>query len=104
LVAQDGFDPEAVDWSAFDVLFIGGTTSWKRAEAGGYAAIREGVRRGKPVHVGRVNGGPFLRKVAGAGANSADGTMLRFGPDRHWPLVCSWLDGLAVQPPLELFA
>lgn len=99
LVAQDGFEPQAVDWSAFDVLFIGGTTAWKRSDRGGFAAISEGLNRGKRVHVGRVNGGPFLRHIAVAGADSADGTMLRFGPDKHWPTVCAWLDRLVSEPP-----
>ena len=122
LVAQDGFDPESVDWSAFDVLFIGGkplavtkdtpsserrrlrAREWKRSERGGYAAIAEGKRRGKRVHVGRVNGGPFLRSVASAGADSADGSLLCHGPEKHWPLVCSWLDRLTAQPTMQLEA
>ena len=107
LVAQDGFDPDAVDWSLFDVLFIGGSTRWKRSDRGGFAAMSSAKARGARVHVGRVNGGPFLRHVVAAGADSADGTMLRFGPDRHWPLVVSWLDRLAAEPPqgrpMELF-
>lgn len=120
-VAQDGFDPEAIDWSAFDVLFIGGrplvtrdtppserrqlrAREWKRSETGGFAAIREGKQRGKWVHVGRVNGGPFLARVASAGADSADGSILCHAPEKQWPLVCSWLDQLAVQPPLLLEA
>lgn len=120
-VAQDGFDAGAVDWSAFDVLFIGGkplvtkdtppglrrqlrSQEWKRSETGGYAAIAEGKRRGHWVHVGRVNGGPFLRSLAAAGADSADGSLLTHGPDKHWPLVVRWLDALAVQPPMPLEA
>ena len=117
-VAQDGFDPEAVDWDAFDVLFIGGAplcgpktlppnerrrrmaAEWKRSETGGYAAIREAKRRGKWVHVGRVNGGPFLRNLAVAGADSADGTNLTWNNLRARTL--GWLDGLAAQPTLEL--
>lgn len=106
LVAQDGFDPELIDWSAFDVLFIGGDPArrpeWKRSERGGYAAIAEAKRRGKWVHVGRVNGGPFLRNVAGAGADSADGSIVCHGPDKYWPRVTSWLDRLSSQPPMEL--
>jgi hypothetical protein len=118
-VAQDGFDPERVDWGAFDCLFIGGTPSstratptnerkrlanleWKRSERGGYAAIGEGKHRGKWVHVGRVNGGPFLRNLAAAGADSADGTNLTFNNLRARTL--GWLDGLAAQPPLSLEA
>lgn len=102
LVAQDGFDAGAVDWSLVDALFVGGTTAWKRAEAGGYAAIREGKRRGLWVHVGRVNGAPFLRNVAAAGADSADGTQLTYRS--MWPRTRGWLDGLNAQPTLRLEA
>jgi hypothetical protein len=106
LVAQDGFDPDAVDWSAFDVLFIGGKPArprareWKRSESGGYAAIREAKRRGKWVHVGRVNGGPFLRQLAGAGADSADGSLLTYSPEKWWPLLLRWFSDLSEQRPL----
>jgi len=113
-VAQDGFDPDAVDWSAFDVLFVGGRplvdrkttpqTEWKRAEGGGYAAISEAKRRGKRVHVGRVNGEAFLRNVVAAGADSADGTGLAAAPDALWPRVTGWLDRLATCPPMPLEA
>lgn len=102
-VAQDGFDPSRMPWGAFDALFIGGTTAWKRSERGGYAAIGEGKHRGKWVHVGRVNGGPFLRHVAGAGADSADGTGLAINPSQNWPRLAGWLDGLTAQPPMTLW-
>lgn len=119
-VAQDGFDARAVEWDAFDVLFIGGAPrsglrtmapnerqreiaqEWKRSEMGGYAAVREGKRQGKWVHVGRVNGGPFLRNLASAGADSADGTTLTWRSLRGRAL--GWLDNLAMQPPLHLEA
>lgn len=103
-VAQDGFDPSVVPWDAFDVLFIGGTTSWKRSERGGYCAIAEGKRRGKWVHVGRVNGGPFLRSVVGAGADSADGTGLAINPGQNWPRLRRTLNGLTTQPPMLIEA
>lgn len=103
-VAQDGFDPSVLPWDRIDWLFIGGTTAWKRSERGGYAAIREGKRRGKRVHVGRVNGGAFIRNCAGAGADTADGTKLCFGPDQNYRLVASWLDRLAAEPPMLLEA
>jgi hypothetical protein len=119
-VAQDGFDPAIVDWDAFDCLFIGGSPrsgartmcmqerrrrvalEWKRAERGGYAAIAAGKRHGKWVHVGRVNGGPFLKNVAAAGADSADGTNLTWNSLRARTL--GWLDQLVVQPSLLLTA
>lgn len=103
-VAQDGFDPGVVPWDAIDWLFIGGTTRFKRSEAGGYRAIAEGKRRGKRVHVGRCNGGGFLRNLASAGADTTDGTKLCFGPNKNYGLVTRWLDGLAAYPPMHLEA
>lgn len=105
-VAQDGFDASAIDWDAFDVLFIGGKpgdVEWKRSESGGLTAIREGKRRGKWVHVGRVNGRRFLRLLATYGADSADGSLLCHGPEKHWPLITGALDGLREQPPMSLW-
>ena len=106
-VAQDGFNADAIDWDAFDVLFIGGkplvtkstppalratlrAREWKRQADGGLAAIHEGMRRGKFVHVGRVNGGQFFEQLANLGADSADGSLLCHGPEKWWTLVCSW--------------
>lgn len=103
-VAQDGFDPDAVPWPEIDWLFIGGTTDFKRSERGGFAAIGAAKRRGLPVHVGRVNGGGWLRRFAGGGADSADGTKIRFGPDVNYPIVRGWVDRLSAQPVLELLA
>lgn len=102
-VAQDGFDPSEVDWDAFSTLFIGGSNAFKRGEQG-YQAIAEARRHGRRVHVGRVNGGRRLRRFAEAGAHSADGTKLCFGPDTNFPVVLGWLDTLTVQPPMPLEA
>lgn len=104
-VAQDGFDAEVVDWDAFDVLFIGGrpqtprTLEWKRSETGGYAAIREAHQRGLPVHVGRVNGEPYLRNLAHLGVRSADGTNLTWTNMQARTL--RWLDRLNGQMTME---
>lgn len=35
LVAQDGLESLEIPWSSFDVLFIGGSTEWKRTSARG---------------------------------------------------------------------
>src|SRR5262245_32726274 len=60
LVAQDGIRPERVDWDMLDALFIGGTTPFKEAPAT-LELCREGRRRGKWVHMGRVNSRRRLR-------------------------------------------
>lgn len=63
LVAQDGL--EELDgwlertWHRLDALFIGGSTEWKLGPEAA-ALTREAQRRGKWVHVGRVN---TLRRI-----------------------------------------
>lgn len=54
LVAQDGLEEQAIPWSEFDVLFIGGSTAWKLGIAAA-DIMNEARTRGKWLHVGRVN-------------------------------------------------
>ena len=103
LVAQDGLDHTALDWDAFDCLFVGGTTVYKLSESA-YAAVREAKRRGKHTHMGRVNSLRRLRLAAMAGYDSADGTFLKFGPVKNAPRVRAWLDELRRQPSLPMGA
>lgn len=96
LVAQDGLELLDVPWDGLDCLFIGGSTRWKLSEPA-YQLGMAAKRRGKWVHMGRVNGMGRLRAAAGAGFDSADGTKLAFGPDVHLPLVLRWLDTVNAQ-------
>lgn len=102
LVAQDGLEGMDVPWDAFDCLFVGGTTVWKLSEAT-YALAREAKRRGKWVHQGRVNSLRRLRAAAMGGYDSADGTFLKFAPDKNLPRVLRWLHDLRTRPALELW-
>jgi hypothetical protein len=53
LVAQDGLEHLPIPWADFDVLFLGGSTTWKLGQtAAGLAA--QARRRGRSVHMGRV--------------------------------------------------
>lgn len=65
--AQDGMTPCDVPSDA-DVVFLGGTDSFKQA------AIYPWCQHFDRVHVGRVNTYTMLRKCADAGAESVDGT------------------------------
>jgi len=99
LVAQDGIEHMAIDWNAFDVLFVGGSTQWKLSEIA-YDLIAEAVNQRKWIHIGRVNSLRRLRAMRLGGAHSADGTKIKFGPDVNLPLVVQWLDSLERQPDL----
>ena len=59
-VAQDGQERLPVPWEHLQALFVGGSTQWKLGPHA-TALIREAKRRGKWVHVGRVN---TLRRIA----------------------------------------
>lgn len=89
LVAQDGLEDLPVPWDAFDVLFIGGSTTWKLSAAAA-ALVREAKGRGKRVHCGRVNSRKRFAYAESLGCDTADGTFLAFGPDVLLDECLSW--------------
>lgn len=97
LVAQDGVESQlAMEpgmWDRFDVLFIGGSTRWKvdgKADPF-YRSLwlelfREAHRRGKQIHMGRVNSWKRYQLAAyGLGCQSVDGNWLKFNPKGRGP-------------------
>jgi hypothetical protein len=103
LAAQNGAGGVTLPWDAFDVLFLGGDTTWKLgAEA---RALTAGARsQGKCVHMGRVNSLRRLRYADAIGCTSADGTFLAFGPDRNLPELLGWLRDVNDQCTFDLTA
>lgn len=99
-VAQDGASIETIPWDEIDALFIGGSTDWKVSETA-YELVAEAKRRERWVHVGRVNSLRRLRAFAFAGADSADGTFLAFGPEKNLPRLAAWLDHINTRLTLE---
>lgn len=97
-VLQDGATVDSIPWDAFDVAFIGGTDAFKLG--GADHLIAEAQRRGKPVHVGRVNSGQRYQRFALMGVDSCDGTFLAFGPDVNLPKLLSWVRKHATHEPL----
>lgn len=101
LVAQDGFDPDVIDWDAIDALFTGGTDAFKLSEAA-HHACRLANAKGKWTHMGRVNSWRRIELAAQVGYRSTDGTFVAFGPDIRVPELVSWLRRLETQPFLPL--
>jgi len=102
-VAQDGLTVEGAPWEEFDALFVGGTTAWKLGPEV-KALIVEAKRRGKHVHVGRVNSQGRYLAFAALGCDTADGTFLAFGPRVLVPELLGWIRHHETQQVLELFA
>ena len=90
-VAQDGLNLLPIPWDDFDVLFIGGSTEWK---LGHHVRniVAEAKRRGKHVHMGRVNSLRRYRYAQAIGCDSVDGTYLIFGPDTNLPKLMKWIN------------
>lgn len=91
-VAQDGAETVGVPWDEFDCLFIGGTTEWKLGPHAREIAV-EAKRRGKWLHMGRVNSERRFEYAAAIGCDSADGTYLTYGPDVNLPRLLAWVRG-----------
>jgi hypothetical protein len=95
LVLQDGATVRTVPWDSLDAVFVGGSTAWKMH--GTAQLIVEALRRGKHVHVGRVNSWRRFSYFARQGVHSADGTYIAFGPDVNVPAVLAWQNRFAQQ-------
>lgn len=90
LVAQDGLERLTVPWNDFDVLFLGGSTEWKLSDAAA-DLTHQALRRGKWVHMGRVNSFKRFLYAMETGCDSVDGTFLAFGPSKNLPILEGWI-------------
>lgn len=100
-ITQDGMGVEDIPWGDISAVFVGGSDEWKLGRESA-AIMAEAKRRQKWVHVGRVNGYGRLRKAYILGADSVDGTYLRFGPKTNWPRVVHWLTKIHAMPPMRM--
>lgn len=115
-VGQNGLGD--LPWEEFDVLFLGGSLEcvpcgyvWSREvkpkrrqpcptcgrimgewKLGAVAreATAEAVRRGMPVHMGRVSSAKRFAYARSIGCASVDGTFLTYGADIRLPELLSW--------------
>lgn len=97
-VTQDGMGAEDVPWSDIASVFIGGSTEWK-TDLDSIDIATEAKRRGKWLHMGRVNSLQRLRSAVAMGCDSVDGTYLKFGPDRNGPRLRAMVEAVLTQQP-----
>lgn len=93
LVLQDGIEHEEIPWSDLAAVFVGGSDQFKFSrDARGVA--REAKRRGKLVHVGRVNTAKRMRGWKDL-ADSIDGS----GMSRYDHMLAAVLSEIRGQSP-----
>jgi len=100
-VVQDGETVDQIRWDEMDAIFVGGSTEWKLSQAAA-DIVAEAKRKGKWVHMGRVNSYKRMRLAAAIGCDSVDGTMLAFAPDENKARLDNWLRWLNEQPMLNM--
>lgn len=98
-VGQDGAEGIEIPWGSFGAWFIGGSTEWKLSRASADLAA-EAKRRGRWVHMGRVNSLKRMRLAYEMGCDSVDGSSASMYGDRCIHKYCRWLDGICSQPLL----
>lgn len=93
LVLQDGQEDHLVPWSKLEALFVGGSTAWKVGEHA-ERLVKEAKRRGKYVHMGRVNDIFRMSDAKEWGVDSFDGSKYGRWSDTWIPIgleMCSML-------------
>lgn len=100
-VGQDGLEHVAdeIQWHEMECFFIGGTDAFKLGPVAEDFA-REAKRRGKWVHMGRVNSVRRMRHAMEIGCDSIDGRSFSAWPDRWQPWGVARIKRLAAQPSL----
>lgn len=95
LTLQDGQEDLLVPWSRIEAVFVGGSTEFKLSDAAGQLC-QEARRRGKQVHMGRVNSMRRMEQAARFGCHSIDGSGFsrwrkRIEPGTRWLKRACWL-------------
>jgi len=91
LVGQDDLESLEVPWDRFEAFFIGGSTKWKLSESA-YKLALEAKKRGKWVHMGRVNSIKRLEIARLYGCDSVDGSGFSRFPDTKIPPSLEYLE------------
>ena len=102
-VGQDGLESitDQIQWHEITCFFVGGSDEWKLSHHAARLMV-EAKRRGKLVHVGRVNTRKRIRHVLAScpQADSIDGRAFSAWPDQYIPRGLAWIREAKRQPVL----
>lgn len=90
-VGQDGIESLTVPWERFACFFIGGSTEWKLSQAAADLGL-EAKRRGKWLHMGRVNSDRRIAAASLRQVDSIDGTACSMYGEAHIPKFLAAID------------
>ena len=101
LAIQNGARPAQIPWDSIDAIFIAGDAQFKTSLLAWYAC-REAKRRGKYVHIARRNSKRALQISHDMGADSCDGTFIRFAPAINFQRLQKWFEDFCPHNPTDL--
>lgn len=89
LAIQNGVEDFSLEWERFDAVFIAGDVPFKTSWIA-YQIIQQAKHQKKHVHIARRNSLKALQAAYDMGADTVDGTYLKFGPDCNWHKMQIW--------------
>lgn len=101
LAVQNGADVAHVPWEALDAVFIAGTKEFKTSPTA-WLICREAKRRRLHVHIARRNSKRAMQAAYDMGADSIDGTFLKYAPDTNWQRMQRWFREFCPHADVEL--
>ena len=99
LVGQDRMEDCPIPWNRFQCFFIGGSTEWKLSRSAA-DLVTEAKKRGKTVHMGRVNSDKRLKYAYELGCDSVDGTGYSQWTRKYLLPALHYMHGLHMQTSL----
>lgn len=91
LAIQNGATVGHVPWEAIDAVFIAGDKPFKTGTTA-WEVCRAARRMGKHIHIARHNSQRAMQAAYDMGADTIDGTFLRWAPDQNWQRMQRWFE------------
>ena len=89
LAIQNGASVAHIPWEAIDAVFIAGDKSFKTSTTA-WEVCRAAKRLHKHIHIARRNSKRAMQAAYDMGADTIDGTFLRWAPDQNWQRMQRW--------------
>ena len=94
LAIQNGVEDFPLDWDSFDAVFIAGDKAFKTSRVA-WDVIQAARKQDKWIHIARRNSLKAVQQAYDMGADSCDGTFLKYAPDANWVRMQRWFSHLS---------
>ena len=89
LAIQNGASVAHIPWETLDAVFIAGDKPFKTSTTA-WEVCRAARRLRKHIHIARRNSRRAMQAAYDMGADTIDGTFLKYAPDENWTRMQRW--------------